>query len=481
MPPIGREAFRENFVFPPADDWGYPITDPNLDIDDRGYPIYPHGYVTPQLAQMARPPSTAAAAQGGAAGQVNRHRQGGQTNATNRSQPGQGGNDNIPQVYRVSMTRLRWPDPAQPLTIGNRMPLELVEQARLSQGISIFAWSDPSENEMPTTFIQGVSWYQGYRGEWIAFDSRNGYVRLDIEPRRLSDRLRRQAVSTPDQLPIPEPIVMGFPATNPPFQSFDRFGIVPRDRDPRIQWHRFGNYFRAWCPAEMAYDDRVQPNLDTVIVDILENNFQRYYAARRANIAQNLAAIQGTVRLQGNHSRHVNPTIDLTLKETTESAHTARSQAQTPSGNTPATPSSSQSQHLHRAQAPPPPDQQPAVRTGNPRGSTRRARSLSLGGANPQLDELLMPAGKWEKLRRRQAERRLLSRQDPEVERRKQLVQEHPEAQRQLLEARHSLQVQRRQEEEERRRTMLAIPSEMEETQRRTNEARKRLRSRSPE
>ncbi|KAL9576552.1 MAG: hypothetical protein Q9212_007004 [Teloschistes hypoglaucus] len=493
MPPIDRAEFRENFIFPPADNWGYPITDPNLAIDDRGYPIYPNGYVPPHLAQTARPPTTAAV-QGAAAGQAHRHGQGGHTNAINRSRPGQGGNDNIPQVYRVAMNRLEWPDPAQPLTVRDTVPPELVEQggsnspifhgpwrltystARLSQGISIFAWSDPSENQMPTTFIQGISWYQGYRGEWIAFDSRNGHVRLDIEARRLSDRLRRQAIGAPDRIHIP-PVVMGFPAGNPPFQAFSTFGVVPRDRDPHIQWHRLGNYFRAWRPAEMAYDDRVQPNLDTALVSALENQ----HAAWRARVAENAAAARNNVRRQEDHGRHVNPTIDLTMNETTIPAHPARSQAQIPSGNTAAEPSSIQHQHLRRAQAPPPPDNQAAMQTGNPLGSARRARSLSLGGPNPQQEELLMLAGEWEKRRRRQAKRRLLPRQNAETEARRQMVQGPPAAERQSIEVQHSLERQRQQDEEERRQTMLAIPSEMEEIQRRTNEARKRLRSRSPE
>ncbi|KAL8764533.1 MAG: hypothetical protein Q9194_007000 [Teloschistes cf. exilis] len=533
MPPTDRESFRENFVFPPADDWGYPVTDPNLNIDDRGYPIYPAGYVPPHLAQTTRPPITApitapttapitanitAAVQGSAAEQIKRRRQGTQTNPGNRSRHGQGGNDNIPQVYRITMNRLEWPDPTQALSGRDRVPAELVQQggsnssiihgplrliryiARRYQGMTIFVWSDPSENEMPTTLIEGISWYQGYRGEWIAFDSRSGHVRLDIEARRPHDPLRRQAIGAPDRGAIPEPIVMGFPATNPPFQTFNTFGVVPRDRDPRIQWHRLGNYFRAWRPAEMMYDDRVQPNLDTALVSVLE----RHHAAWAARIAPGAAATQATPRAPNAGSRNVIPTIDLTLTAATDTQHNpdphgtsqpgstktgvvassisappASSQAQTPSGNTPAEPSRSQDQHLRRAQAPPPPDLQPAMRTENPRGSTRRARSLSLGDVNPE-NELLMPVGEWQMRQRRQEARHRIARRIPDPEQRR-LAMRISEADRKEVEANRTLDIQRQQHMEERRRRMLETPTEVEKVPRRPDEARKRRRSHSPE
>ncbi|KAL8689630.1 MAG: hypothetical protein Q9218_004743 [Villophora microphyllina] len=54
VPSIKRQRIdRSNFVYPPADKWGYPITDPTLDIDECGYPIVPDGAETEQGQRSA--------------------------------------------------------------------------------------------------------------------------------------------------------------------------------------------------------------------------------------------------------------------------------------------------------------------------------------------------------------------------------------------------------------------------------------------
>ncbi|KAI4251510.1 MAG: hypothetical protein LQ352_004801 [Teloschistes flavicans] len=457
MHPADRESFRQNFAFPPADDWGYPVTDPNLDIDDRGYPVYPQGYVPPHLSQTARPP-TNATVQGGTARQISGRQQGGQTNVGSQTRPRRRSNDNPIQVFRVGMNRLQWPTPSQPLTAWDRVPAELVDEggpgssiahqrsrlilsiARRSRGITIFAWSDPSENEMPTTFIEGVSWYQGDRGEWIAFDSQNGRVRLDIEARRLNDHLRRQALGATGRGPIPEPMVLGYPATNPPFQDFNRYRIIPRDRDPRIQWHRLGNYFRAWRPAEMIYDDHVQPDLDTTLVDTANAQI----AARHARAAQTAAATEGTTRPQDNHSRDANQTLATTPTaapaqgptaqgtdrpagtQTSPSHRTTTSMAPPPLPTRPArsqaphnlpTNTPQQPQPQPRRNAVPFPARQTPIRTAaTPHDPPPRRRARSLSPEITYPNEWLITPRQMEERRVRELERQRRRRQEQEEE-----------------------------------------------------------------
>ncbi|KAL8667730.1 MAG: hypothetical protein Q9202_000585 [Teloschistes flavicans] len=487
MHPTDRESFRQNFSFPPADDWGYPVTDPNLDIDDRGYPVYPQGYVPPHLSHTARPP-TNATVQGGTARQTSGRQQAGQTNVGSQTRPRRRSNDNPIQVFRVGMNRLQWPTPSQPLTAWDRVPAELVDEARRSRGITIFAWSDPSENEMPTTFIEGISWYQGDRGEWIAFDSQNGRVRLDIEARRLNDHVRRQTLGATARGPIPEPMVLGYPATNPPFQDFNRYRIIPRDRDPRIQWHRLGNYFRAWRPAEMIYDDHVQPDLDTTLVDTANAQI----AARHARAAQTAAATQDTARPQDNHSRDTNqplastPTAAPTQGPTAQGTHqpaatqtslphrttttsmappplpTRPARTQAPHNHPPNTPQQPQPQARHNAV--PFPTRQPPIRTAAnpadpPPPPRRRARSLSPEITYP--NEWLISPHQMEERRVRKLERR----------RRQRGRQQEEEGE--------------EEEEARRRKEKEAVPSvKKEESGRRASEAqgqKRRRRSRSPE
>ncbi|KAL8686724.1 MAG: hypothetical protein Q9218_006910 [Villophora microphyllina] len=177
-----------------------------------------------------------------------------------------------PTITQVSMDWFPWP--TGPLTLEDRIPPRILEAARNHAPMVVFAWSDPPNDQLPTAHVEGISWYQGPRRQWIAFDLHNGRVRPDIHP---------------TLGPIPEPRPLGFPAMNPPFHLFVRHCIAPVDRNPHVQWHQVGNFFRAWRNAEMRYDDDVQPDLDMTLINRLQARRRTLAAERDARAAQNPA------------------------------------------------------------------------------------------------------------------------------------------------------------------------------------------------
>ncbi|KAL8726122.1 MAG: hypothetical protein Q9166_006914 [cf. Caloplaca sp. 2 TL-2023] len=89
------------------------------------------------------------------------------------------------QPYLIHTKRQFWP--LGPLHHGDKVPGFLTKQIpERFQGHVVIYWSAPDpptiDFRIPTTSAKNVAWYEGPDQQWIAFDSTNGEVRLDLRP-----------------------------------------------------------------------------------------------------------------------------------------------------------------------------------------------------------------------------------------------------------------------------------------------------------
>ncbi|KAL8706361.1 MAG: hypothetical protein Q9201_000569 [Fulgogasparrea decipioides] len=268
-------------TWPPADEWGYPDITPG--DEDRWLSVRPTNPPAPARAPATASGHTSSPRHGSARGSTSTRGRS-PTQGSNSIQvrgstrapgqiptPGDGPaprhtpaaqgyprsieTQNTPGIAHIPFQRFPWP--SGPLRPGDRVPEGFLQEAQDYQDPVVFSWNAPSENQLPTNHAAHVAWYQGPRREWIAFDTRNGTVRLDIQPFSPTPSIATHPPTTNE----PAFEFRGYGAESEAFMPFFRAGLIPYDRNLSIRWVLEGSFYRARRLSTGQPDHSVEPDL----------------------------------------------------------------------------------------------------------------------------------------------------------------------------------------------------------------------------